>query len=476
MIFTSVIFLFYFLPIFFIIYFSVQYKFKNYILLFFSILFYIWGAPKFLFILITSCIIDYFLVKEIEIKKSKILLTIGILLNLFLLVYFKYSNFIVDNINYLSNIFGLQPIIWKNVILPLAISFFTFRKIAYLVDVYKDEAKPFNSIYDYLLFILFFPQLISGPITRYKEIHTEIIDRKNNINIDNIYLGAIRFIFGLSKKVFIANVLEKQADLVFNGDYSLLSSGIAWLGMFIYTFQIYYDFSSYSDMAIGLSKMLGFNLPENFDFPYISQSISEFWRRWHITLGTWLKHYVYIPLGGNRDGVRKTLINLFLVFLVSGIWHGAEWTFIIWGIIQGIFTIFDRLFLLKFYEKIGKILSIVITFFIINISWVFFRSTSIIKAIDYFKLMFSNQKMACDYELLNSIDLNYKFWFIFIIAIFFSFIKLFNFSTKLENFVYKNQKIKILQILQFLIFLFLLILSIGEFASADFKPFIYSQF
>src|SRR5574344_351433 len=171
MIFTSVIFLFYFLPIFFIIYFSVPYKFKNYILLFFSILFYIWGAPKFLFVLITSCIIDYFLVKEIEIKKSKILLTIGILLNVFLLVYFKYSNFIVDNINYLSNIFGLQPIIWKNVILPLAISFFTFRKIAYLVDVYKDEAKPFNSIYDYLLFILFFPQLISGPITRYKEIH-----------------------------------------------------------------------------------------------------------------------------------------------------------------------------------------------------------------------------------------------------------------------------------------------------------------
>ena len=228
--------------------------------------------------------------------------------------YFKYANFFVDNINNLSNVFGFEPFFWEKVALPLAISFFTFRKIAYLVDVYKNEAKAFDELSNYLLFILFFPQLISGPITRYKDMYNDIIDRKNNINIDNVYLGSIRFILGLSKKVFIANVLEKQANIIFNSDYSLLSTEIAWLGMLIYTFQIYYDFSSYSDMAIGLAKILGFNLPENFDFPYISKSISEFWRRWHMTLGNWLKTYVYIPLGGSRNGYRKTLINLFLVF------------------------------------------------------------------------------------------------------------------------------------------------------------------
>ena len=231
------------------------------------------------------------------------------------------------------------------------------------------------------------------------------------------YLGLIRFIFGFSKKVFIANVLEKYANFIFDGDYNLLSSSLAWLGMLAYTLQIYYDFSSYSDMAIGIARMLGFNLPENFDFPYISQSITEFWRRWHITLGNWLKNYVYIPLGGSRGTLRKTLINLFLVFLISGIWHGSNWTFIVWGIIQGVFVILDRLFLLKFYEKIGKFPSVLIIFFITNISWVFFRSSSIGKAVDYFKLMFSNQKLSCNFELLEQLNLDNRLLFTILIAL-----------------------------------------------------------
>ena len=246
--------------------------------------------------------------------------------------------------------------------------------------------------------------------------------------------------------------------------------------MLAYTLQIYYDFSSYSDMAIGIARMLGFNLPENFDFPYISQSTTEFWRRWHITLGNWLKNYVYIPLGGSRGTLRKTLINLFLVFLISGIWHGSNWTFIVWGIIQGVFVILDRLFLLKFYEKIGKFPSVLITFFITNISWVFFRSSSIGKAVDYFKLMFSNQKLSCNFELLEQLNLDNRLLFTILIALFFSFIKLFKISNKLENFIYNNQKTIKMQFVQFILFSILAILSVGEFVSADFQPFIYSNF
>lgn len=476
MIFTSITFLYYFLPVFLSIYFLTPYNKKNYILLVGSIIFYLWGAPKFLFILLLSCLIDFFISKKLKNIKSKKYLSVGVFLNIVLLGYFKYANFFVDNINNLSNVFGFEPFFWEKVALPLAISFFTFRKIAYLVDIYKDEAKPFNGFSNYLLFILFFPQLISGPITRYKDMYNDIIDRKNNINIDNVYLGSIRFILGLSKKVFIANVLEKQANIIFNSDYSLLSTEIAWLGMLIYTFQIYYDFSSYSDMAIGLAKILGFNLPENFDFPYISKSISEFWRRWHMTLGNWLKTYVYIPLGGSRNGYRKTLINLFLVFLVSGIWHGSEWTFVIWGVIQGIFVVLDKVFLLKVYDKIGTFFSILITFFITNISWVFFRSETLTKAVEYFKVMLSKQELACNYDLLMSLNFDNKFWFILIIAVIFAFIKIFSFSNKLEDFVYNNQKTTKLLILQFLFFLILLIMSIGEFISADFQPFIYSNF
>ncbi len=477
MIFTSIIFLFYFLPVILGVYFITPYKFKNFVILIASILFYLWGAPKFIFILLASCIMDHFIaLKIINNHNSKKYLVIGVALNILLLCYFKYANFISDNISTIFNIFGMQSFFWNKVALPLAISFFTFRKIAYLVDIYKNEAQPFKKLSDYLLFILFFPQLISGPISRYKDMYNDIADRRKNINIDNFYLGLIRFIFGFSKKVFIANVLEKYANFIFDGDYNLLSSPLAWLGMLAYTLQIYYDFSSYSDMAIGIARMLGFNLPENFDFPYISQSITEFWRRWHITLGNWLKNYVYIPLGGSRGTLRKTLINLFLVFLISGIWHGSNWTFIVWGIIQGVFVILDRLFLLKFYEKIGKFPSVLITFFITNISWVFFRSSSIGKAVDYFKLMFSNQKLSCNFELLEQLNVDNRLLFTILIALFFSFIKLFKISNKLENFIYNNQKTIKMQFVQFILFSILAILSVGEFVSADFQPFIYSNF
>ncbi len=477
MLFTSIIFLFYFFPLFFFCYFISPNKFKNYFALLGSIFFYIWGGSNFIIILLISCFIDYFLSKKID--KSKKYLAIGLLLNIFLLGYFKYMNFFVDNINILLSAYNINQLNWTKIFAPLGISFLTFQKISYLIDIHRKEVDVPKHFSDYLLFIFCFPKIISGPITKFKEIYPQILNRKNEINIDNIFLGLFRFIIGLSKKVLIANVLGKNADIIFSSDISNISTSLAWFGIICYTLQIYFDFSAYTDMAIGLAKMMGFNFPENFDFPYISQSITEFWRRWHITLGTWMKDYLYIPLGGNRKGKNRTLINLFTVFVFSGIWHGANWTFLVWGIYNGIFLILERLFLLKWFEKIGKTLSIILTFILINIGWVIFRSNTLLSAFLFLKKMFTFNSFVINaesYSLLARLDLDYRFIFIFILSIIFSFIGAFKFSTVFSNLITKNQTKLYITFLQVLIMILLLFLSIGEIISVGFIPFIYFRF
>lgn len=477
MLFTSIVFLFYFFPLFFLGYFITPNKYKNYFALLGSVIFYIWGGSNFIIILLVSCLLDYIISKKID--KSRKYLIIGLLLNILLLAYFKYVNFFVDNINILLNFCGFDKMNWVKIFAPLGISFLTFQKISYLMDVYRKEADVPEKFSDYLLFIFCFPKIISGPITKFKEIYPQILNRNNEISIDNIFSGLFRFIIGLSKKVFIANILGKNADIIFSSNIEFLSTYLAWFGIICYTFQIYFDFSAYTDMALGLAKMMGFNFPENFNFPYISQSITEFWRRWHITLGTWMKDYLYIPLGGNRKGKNRTLINLFTVFIFSGIWHGANWTFLIWGIYNGIFLVLERLFLLNWAEKINKIFKIFITFILINIGWVVFRSDTISSAISFLKKMFIFNNFMNNTENINilaKLDLDYRFIFIFILSIIFSFIGAFKFSIFCENLITKNQNKFCFIFIQSLIMILLLFLLIGEIVSAGFIPFIYFRF
>lgn len=473
MVFSSILFLFYFLPVFFLVYVFLPNKLKNAWALIASLFFYAWGAPVFVFVVSSVIITDFFIVNKIYSSDSRNLrrrlLALSILLKVGLLAYFKYANFFVENIDILLLDAGFEKIKWTHVALPIGISFFTFQALTYSVDVYRKVHAPLKSIADYLLYILLFPQLIAGPIVRYNEIADQLGDRSENENFDNRVLGFFRFIIGLSKKVLIANVLGAEADRAFAIQEEVLTSNMAWIGIFAYTFQIYFDFSGYSDMAIGLGRMMGFKFPENFNNPYISQNITEFWRRWHITLGRFMRDYLYIPLGGNRVSLPRMYFNLAFVFIVSGFWHGADWNFIIWGAYHGFFLILDRLFLLKIYKRIGKYPSIFITFFLTIVGWVIFRATSIDQVFYYLKAMFSFRH--ADYYV------DQQFWFILVIALIFSFTTVVKEGLKLEKFFFfaENYSSKQLISMSFLMVL-LLFLSVVSIVSSGFNPFIYFRF
>jgi len=441
-----------------------------------SVFFYAWGAPKFVFVVVGSVVIDYYIINmmyksEVE-KKRKWLLALSISINIGLLLFFKYANFFVENVNAVLHSFGINEVGWTAIALPIGISFYTFQTLTYSIDVYRGVHKPLKNPFQYLVYIMLFPQMIAGPIVRFNQIADQIENRKDLETIDNKLLGFFRFVIGLAKKVLIANVLGAEADRVFGLGESDLGFSQAWIGVLAYTFQIYYDFSGYSDMAIGLGKILGFKFPENFNNPYISQSISEFWRRWHMTLGGWMKDYLYIPLGGNKVKSKKRLyFNLWFIFLVSGLWHGAAWNFIIWGAFHGFFLIIDRLFWLKIVEKIGKIPSIIITFFITVIGWVLFRAESLYQIKYYIKSMFSFNDIKID-NLVST-----EFWVILIIGVIFAFITAFKVGLKIEKFVFYKNDYKVNQALVIAFFvLVLLVLSISSITSSGFNPFIYYRF
>lgn len=474
MVFSSIAFLLFFFPLFLLAYYFADKKYKNLVLLVSSIFFYSWGAPKFIFVILGSTFLDFHLVKWMSRSTTqshrRILLAISVCINLGLLFYFKYCNFFIENVNQLLSLFSDSQIHWTKLVLPIGISFYTFETITYVVDVYRKQHKPLEKFWDYQLYIIFFPKLIAGPIVRYYDLADQITDRSKNDNIDNRLTGFYRFIIGLAKKVLIANHMGLQADAIFAMDYMGLDSFTAWIGILAYTFQIYFDFSGYSDMAIGISKMVGFKIPENFDNPYISQSITEFWRRWHISLGNWMRNYLYIPLGGNRVSKNRLYFNLWFVFLVSGFWHGASWSFIFWGAYHGLFLVLERGFLRKFYEKIGKFGSTLITFFIVVIGWVFFRVEKISDAFTYLKSMFS---FNFDF---SSIQLDSEFCTFFFIAVFFAFFTYFSKGKKIQDMVffcnYSNRKHLIVASISIL----LLILCISSITASGFNPFIYFRF
>jgi len=473
MVFSSSLFLLYFLPIFLIVYYLLPRVAKNPFALLASIFFYAWGAPVFVFVVFGSILLDFYVVRIMNHSggaKKNWLLAISMMLNIGLLLYFKYANFFVDNFNSVLETMGMTAVHWTRVALPIGISFFTFQKITYSVDVYRKVHAPLNKVSDYALYILMFPQLIAGPIVRYNEIADQLVDRRKNENIDNRLTGFFRFVVGLSKKVLIANVLGEAVDDIFALGGDNINSLTAWYGIIAYSFQIYFDFSGYSDMAIGIGRMIGFRFPENFNNPYISQNISEFWRRWHMTLGRFMKDYLYIPLGGNRVSTGRMYLNLWVVFLISGFWHGAAWNFVIWGGFHGIFLIADRIFLLKVYKAIGKIPSIIITYFIVLISWVFFRAETLPDAILYLKKMFAFTAEASQFNFES------KFYTILVVAVFFSFwggIKAIErWQDKLFAEDQRNRTFILMSVFSIIFF----IISLSAITSSGFNPFIYFRF
>lgn len=474
MVFSSITFLLYFLPIFLLVYNLIDKRFKNYFILLASIVFYAWGASDFIIILVLSTIIDFYIVKALyespKKKRKQLLLFCSIFMNVGLLAYFKYANFFVDNVNQFLGVFNVSAIGWTNVLLPIGISFYTFQTLTYSIDVYRGVHKPLDKLSNYLLYIMSFPQMIAGPIVRFNLIADEIIDRKETI--DDKLQGFIRFCIGLGKKVLIANVVGEQADLIMNQPAENITFISSWIGILAYTFQIYFDFAGYSDMAIGLGKMMGFSFPENFNNPYTSKSITEFWRRWHMTLGQWMRDYLYIPLGGNRvDSKTRLYFNLWFVFLVSGLWHGASWNFVIWGAFHGFFLILDKIFLLQVLNKIGSFFSTIITFIIVVVGWVFFRLEKFDDAINYIKKMFSfNTEMAFE-------NISIEFISIAILALVFSFVTASKFGKKVETLIYYNQKPTLFWYgKMILLSLVLLVLSISAITAEGFNPFIYFRF
>ena len=471
MVFSSIVFLLYFLPIFLLAYYFVDRKYKNIVILIGSIFFYAWGAPKFIFVILFTTFLDFHLVtwmdKSANETKRKLMLLLSVSVNLGLLFYFKYSNFFVENVNSVLSIFGDKQIHWTKLILPIGISFYTFETITYVVDVYRRVHKPLTKFWDYQLYIILFPKLIAGPIIRYHELADQITERKDLI--DDKLTGFYRFALGLGKKVLIANQMGMIADAIFASNYNDIGMLTAWIGSIAYTFQIYFDFSGYSDMAIGLAKMMGFKFPENFNNPYISQSITDFWRRWHMTLGSWMRNYLYIPLGGNKVSSTRLYFNLWIVFLASGLWHGASWSFIFWGAFHGFFLVIERAFLGKVLTKIGKIPSILITFFIVNIGWVFFRVEKISDAFCFVKQMFVPSNNI-------SVKFDNEFTTYFCIAIFFSFFAIHKWGQKIQDAIYFKDYTSLRHIAICATSIILFILSVSSITSSGFNPFIYFRF
>lgn len=485
MVFSSSLFLVYFLPVFMIVYFLLAPKFKNWFILFAGILFYAWGAPVFVFYVAGSVLVDFFLTRKIESATGrirKLLFWISVLMNLGLLMYFKYMNFFVDQFSIILGWFGARPVEWIRIALPVGISFITFQKLSYVLEVYKKRHLPFSRLQDYALYIFMFPQLLSGPIVRVGQISGQITNREDQENTDNRLLGFYRFVIGLAKKVLIADVIGATVSDIFALNSLQLSSGMAWIGAIGYTFQIYFDFSGYTDMAIGLARMMGFKLPENFNFPYVSTSITDFWKRWHMTLSSWFRDYVFLPIAyatsrkmkkdryvGMRTDVILYIWAAAITFVLCGFWHGAAWTFILWGAYQGAFLILDRLFFLKASRKIGRVASIIITFFVIVIGWVIFRSQDLDFAHFYLRRMFSFQSAP------NDLLITSKFWTILAVAGVFSFFGVWKKVEKWVDRIY-NQPGNVLLIVFSVIAIILLVLSLAAITSSGFSPFIYFRF
>jgi len=473
MVFSSSTFLFVYFPVVLVIYYLLHQRYRNTFLFLASLVFYAWGEPKFVLVLIISVFINYVAALLVDIKRvgggktCKIILGIDVVLNLLLLFVFKYLNFITGNLKYI-----FPEIVVTDIVLPIGISFFTFQAISYVTDVCRGRGKAQRNILNVGLYITFFPQLIAGPIVRYKSIASEILER--NTTWDDFCIGTKRFLRGIIKKIIVSNNLALVADTAFSSTSGDLSVCMAWFGMLAYTLQIYYDFSGYSDMAIGLGRMFGFHFNENFDYPYISKSITEFWRRWHISLGSWFRDYVYIPLGGSKVETRwRHIRNLFIVWFLTGIWHGARWNFIFWGLMYFVLLLLEKYIIHP--EKFSgirwkKYAWQVVTMLCVGFGWVLFRVEGLHSAVSYVKLMFGLQNNL----FVNAETLFYirEYACITLIAIIFSVPVL----RYLEEYVCRRNKKWILEIVESIVYVILFLFAISYLVTGAHNPFIYFNF
>ena len=468
MLFSSMTFVFMFLPIVCATYLLARKELQNYILLIASILFYAWGEPRYLAIMILTILVNYiganYISRSHNAMHRKFLLIATIVVDLSFLFYFKYFNFVMDNINQLFH----TQINFIDVVMPIGISFYTFQALSYVVDVYRNEVKAQRDIYKLALYITLFPQLVAGPIVKYHDVDEQISYR--TVTFDKVAYGVKRFIVGLAKKMLIANTLGAVADKIFTQPVENFDALTAWMGAIAYTLQLYYDFSGYSDMAIGLGSVFGFKFLENFNYPYISKSITEFWRRWHISLSTWFKEYLYIPLGGNRVSKRRNLFNLLVVFLATGVWHGASWNFIFWGLWHGAFIIFEKL--TGWHKKEGglkiSIAQHIYTMFAFVIGWVMFRADNMAYAWDYLKNMFgliSEHKIT--YKLPYYID-NIEI-ITFVVAILCA-------MPIFRGILEVKYERKVLRTIINIWLIVLFVLSASSIAASTYNPFIYFRF
>ena len=387
MVFSSLIFLFAFLPITLILYFLVPNKYKNLVLLILSLVFYAWGEPIYVILMILSMTFNYFMGRDIEFnsrnaaaKKRSLILAVAV--NLLILGFFKYYGFLIETVN---SIFSTH-IQYKKLALPIGISFYTFQTLSYIIDVYRGKVPVQKNILNFSLYVSLFPQLIAGPIVKYIDVAEQLENRK--VNIDIFGSGVMNFIRGLAKKVLLANNVGLLFDAITGSEIGEMSVLGAWLGAIAYTFQIYFDFGGYSDMAIGLGRMFGFDFMRNFNYPYISKSITEFWRRWHISLSTWFREYIYIPLGGNRVSIPRHVLNIMIVWFLTGLWHGASWNFVVWGLYYGIILLLEKYLLQSALLRLPNIVRHLLTMIVVVIGWVFFFSPDMSYAMSYIGVMF----------------------------------------------------------------------------------------
>ena len=388
MLFSTPFFLFVFLPVFFVIYWFVPAR--RPLLLAGSVIFYGWSEPVFLLVVFASSLLDWFLGRLIAVlppghRRRKGLVACGVVSNLGLLVYAKYTAFGISNLNVLLAHTAFHSLPVPTIVLPLGVSFIVFEKITYVVDLYRGVAQPAVSLLDYCNYVLLFPKLLAGPIVKYHDIASQLA--RPSHRYEDVRDGLIRFIHGLAKKVIIADTLSPVTDQVFLLPASSLDTGTAWLGLSSFALQIYFDFSGYSDMAIGLGRMLGFRLLENFNHPYLATSFTDFWRRWHISLSTWIKEYLYIPLGGNRVSVARSYANLCICFVLSGLWHGASWNFVLWGCAHGVALVADRAFWLRWQKALPRGVNMALTLLLILLTWTFFRCTTFPQTITFFRAL-----------------------------------------------------------------------------------------
>ena len=463
MIFSSIPFLFFFFPLFILLYFTLPFKYKNHILLLFSLIFYAWGEPIYILLMIFSSIVDFINGKNIEKhkddnKKKKIYLIISIIINISLLGFFKYADFFIKVIN---NILNLDiPLL--NLGLPIGISFFTFQTMSYSIDVYRGDVKAEKDFLTFMTYVCMFPQLIAGPIVRYETVSSEL--HKRDINFKKFADGFTRFLRGLFKKVLIANNIGLLFTLITSSEVNDISIMTGVLAIVSYAFQIYFDFSGYSDMAIGMGNMCGFTFLENFNYPYISKSITEFWRRWHISLSSWFKDYVYIPLGGSRVNILKNIRNILIVWILTGFWHGASWNFIFWGLYYGILLLLEKFVLKKYIDKLPDFVKHIYTIVLVFIGWMIF-------AFDDSKYLFGFIKALTSNKFIDSAFLYYfkNYFLILVIATLFSLPVYPKVKEKMNNTIFTS-------LLSISIYVILFIITLSYLVSDTYNPFLYFRF